>query len=127
MSARLLAVEDTPALRTLLQLCLTKAGYEVELAENGRAAVEMFGAATYDAVIMDVQMPVLDGLAAVALMRERERSLQRAAVPIIALTANAEPADLRGCIEAGFTRTVRKPFVRAELLAAVASLLGPGG
>ena len=119
MSARILAVEDTPALRALLQLCLMRAGYTVDLAEEGQSAVEMFQARTYDAVIMDIQMPVMDGLAAVARMRKWEDGEKRAPVPILALTANTEPADLRKCLEAGFTQTVHKPFGREELLAAV--------
>lgn len=120
MSARILAAEDTPALRALLQLCLTRAGYEVDLAEDGRSAVEMFLAAAYDAVIMDIQMPVMDGLTAVARMRESEKDQHRAPVPMFALTANTEPSDLRKCLEAGFTGTLRKPFAREDLLAAVA-------
>ncbi|MDP3543592.1 MAG: response regulator [Elusimicrobiota bacterium] len=124
MSARVLAVEDTPALRALLQLCLTRAGYAVVLAEDGGAAVEMFLAGEFDAVVMDIQMPVLDGLAAVARMREWEKGQNRAPVPMLALTANTEPGDLRRCLEAGFTATVRKPFGLEDLLAAVARELG---
>lgn len=120
----MLAVEDTPALRALLQLCLTRAGYAVVLAEDGGAAVELFLAGEYDAVVMDIQMPVLDGLSAVSRMRESERSRGRVPVPMLALTANTEPGDLRKCLEAGFTATVRKPFGREELLAAVARELG---
>jgi CheY-like chemotaxis protein len=117
---RLLAVEDTPALRALLQLCLTRAGYETDLAEDGQSAVEMFLAGAYDAVVMDIQMPVMDGLTAVARMREHEKNGNRTPAPILALTANTEPADLRKCLEAGFSATLRKPFAREELLAAVA-------
>ena len=124
MSARILAVEDTPALRALLQLSLTRAGYKVDLAEEGLTAVEMFLAGEYDAVIMDVQMPVMDGLAAVARMREWEKGQNRAPAPMLALTANLEPSDLRKCIEAGLTAAFRKPFAREELLAEVARLLG---
>lgn len=124
MSARVLAVDDTPALRALLQLCLTRAGYRVDLAEEGQAAVEMFRAGSYDAVVMDIQMPVLDGLSAAALMRAEEKERGRAPVPMLALTANAEPADLRRCLEAGFTVALRKPFGREELLAAIARELG---
>lgn len=124
MTARILAVEDTPSLRALLHLCLTRAGYKVDLAEEGRPAVEMFVAGSYDAVIMDIQMPMMDGLTAVARMRELEKGRRSAPVPILALTANAEPADLRKCLDAGFTGTVRKPFGREELLAAVAKELG---
>lgn len=127
MSARVLAVDDTPALRALLQLCLTKAGYRVDLAEEGQTAVEMFLAGSYDAVVMDIQMPVLDGLAAVARMRAEEKERGRAPVPILALTANAEPADLRRCLEAGFTAALRKPFGREELTEALARALGDGG
>jgi len=123
-SARILAVEDTPALRTLLSLCLTRAGYTVDLADEGQAAVALFLAGTYDAVIMDVQMPVMDGLAAVARMREREKERDQAPVPIFALTANTEPAVLRRCIDAGFTGALRKPFKREELLALLARELG---
>ncbi|MDD5301927.1 MAG: response regulator [Elusimicrobia bacterium] len=124
MSARILAVEDTPVLRALLQVCLTRGGYKVDLAEEGQSAVEMFLAGAYDAVIMDIQMPLMDGLSAVARMRAWEKGQNRAPVPILALTANSEPSDLRKCLEAGFTVTVRKPFGRAELLAVVARELG---
>ena len=127
MSARVLAVEDTPALRALLQLCLTKAGYAVDLAEDGQSAVEMFRAGDYAAVVMDIQMPVLDGLSAVALMRAEEKARARARIPVLALTANTEPADLRKCLEAGFDATVRKPFGREELLAALSRELSAGG
>ncbi|MCM2304234.1 MAG: response regulator [Elusimicrobia bacterium] len=123
MSARVLAVDDTPALRALLQLCLTKAGYRVDLAEDGQSAVEMFRAGDYAAVVMDIQMPVLDGLSAVALMRAEEKGRARARSPVLALTANTEPADLRRCLEAGFDATVRKPFGREELLAALSRAL----
>ena len=124
MSARILAVDDTPSLRMLLELCLVRAGYRTDLAEEGRSAVEMFMAGAYDAVVMDIQMPVMDGLAAVARMREWERGQARAPVPMFALTANTEPDDLRRCLEAGFTGTLRKPFGREELLAVVARGLG---
>ena len=124
MSARILAVEDTPALRALLQLCLTRAGYKADLAEEGQTAVDMFIAGAYDAVVMDIQMPVMDGLTAVARMRESEKSRNAAPIPILALTANTEPLDLRKCIEAGFTGTIKKPFGREDLLAAIAKELG---
>ena len=124
MSARLLAVEDTPALRALLQLTLTRAGYKVDLAEEGQSAVEMFSAGVYAAVVMDIQMPVMDGLSAVVRMRESEKGRNAAPIPILALTANTEPADLRKCLEAGFTATIQKPFGREELLAAVARAIG---
>lgn len=124
MTARVLAVEDTPSLRDLLQLCLTRAGYAVDLAEEGETAVAMFAAAPYDAVVMDIQMPLMDGLTAVGRMREMEKARGGVPVPILALTANTEPLELRKCVSAGFTAALRKPFGREELLAAVARHLG---
>lgn len=123
MTARILAVEDTASLRALLQLCLTRGGYQVDIAEDGQSAADMFRAGQYEAVVMDIQMPVMDGLTAVGLMRACEREETRAPIPILALTANTEPSDLKKCLEAGFTAAVRKPFGREELLAAVAKRL----
>ena len=124
MSARVLAVEDTPSLRALLELALTRAGYEVSLAENGQAALERFTTGSHDAVVMDIQMPVMDGLTAASAMRAWEKSAGRSPAPILALTANTEPADLKRCLDVGFTATVRKPFAREDLLAALARELG---
>lgn len=120
---RVLAVEDTPSLRALLQLCLTRAGYKVDLAEEGRSAVEMFAAGAYDAVVMDIQMPLMDGLTAVTLMRAAEKERGGSPIPMLALTANTEPSDLRKCLEAGFSDTICKPFGREELLNELTSRL----
>lgn len=124
MNARVLAVEDTPSLRALLEVSLTRVGYQVFLAEDGKAAVDQFTAGPHDAVVMDIQMPVMDGLTAVEQMRLWEKREGRAPVPILALTANTEPADLQRCLDAGFTETLRKPFAREELHAVLARLLG---
>lgn len=117
---RILAAEDTPSLRALLQLCLERAGHQVDLAENGSEALSRFVAGGYELVILDIQMPVMDGLEAARLMRGHERDNGREPTPILALSANTESADLRRCLESGFTSTVRKPFGREDLLAAVA-------
>ena len=117
---RILAAEDTPSLRALLQLCLERAGHQVELAENGRDALDLFVAGSFDVVILDIQMPVMDGLEAAGRMRVFERENGRVPTPLLALTANTEGADLRRCLEAGCTSTVRKPFGREDLLSAVA-------
>lgn len=127
MKARVLAVEDTAPLRALLQLCLVRAGYEVVLADNGETAAELYATGAHDAVVMDIQMPVLDGFGAAARMRAWEKENGRAPAPILALTANTEAADLRRCLESGFTATVRKPFAREDLLSALARELGAAG
>lgn len=123
MNARVLAVEDTPSLRALLEVSLMRAGYQVALAADGQAALDLFTAGPHDVVVMDVQMPVMDGLTAVARMRDWEKREGRAPAPILALTANTEPVDLRKCLDAGFTVTVRKPFTREDLLSAIAGAL----
>lgn len=117
---KILAAEDTPSLRALLQLCLARAGYEVDFAEDGRDALDRFVSRRYDLVVLDIQMPVMDGLEAIRHIREWEKQQGRAPVPVLALTANTESADLRKCVEAGCTATLRKPFGREELLTAVA-------
>lgn len=124
MSDRLLAVEDTPSIRALLELCLIKGGYAVDTAEDGQAAVDLFRSKDYRAVVMDLQMPVMDGLTAVGLMRAHERDTSRPAAPIFALTANCEAADVRRHAAAGFTGTVKKPFGREDLLKTIAAALG---
>lgn len=124
MNPRILAVEDTPALRALLQAILSRAGYDVTMAEHGGQAAEAFEAGRFDAVVMDIQMPVLDGFGAAGRMRACEKNGGRAPAPIIALTANTDATDLRRCQDAGFTTTVRKPFSREELLAALSTALG---
>ncbi|UPT74353.1 MAG: response regulator [Elusimicrobiota bacterium] len=124
MTPRVLAVEDTPSLRALLEAVLKRAGYDVTLAEHGGEAAEAFERGAFDAVVMDLQMPVLDGFGAAERMRAHEKALGRAPAPILALTANTDAADLRRCLEGGFTATVRKPFSREELLAALSIALG---
>lgn len=121
----ILVAEDTPSLRALIQLCLDRAGHKVDLAENGQEALDRFVAGTYETVILDIQMPIMNGLEAVGRMREWEKQQNRAPIRILALTANTERADLRKCLEAGFTATVRKPFGREDILAAVAAVASP--
>lgn len=121
---KILAAEDTPSLRALLQLCLERAGHAVDLAENGREAADLFSPGAYDAVILDIQMPVMDGLEAARAMRAAELAAGVAPAMMIALTANTEGADLRRCLEAGFTTTVRKPFGREDLLSALTAAGG---
>lgn len=127
MKARVLAVDDTPSLRALLQLVLTRAGYEAVMAEDGEQAAGLYAGGGFDAVIMDVHMPVLDGLAAAARMRTWERESGRRPAPILALSAGTEAPDERRCLEAGFSAAVRKPFSRETLLAALERELGANG
>ena len=83
------------------------AGLRVSVADNGQVALDMIEANSYDAVLMDVQMPVMDGYTATRLLREKE---EYADLPIIAMTANAMTKDIESCLEAGMNAHVAKPI-----------------
>ena len=104
--ARLLLVEDNPINQEVAKELLTSAGMQVELANNGREAVEMVSKRHYNLVLMDVQMPEMDGLE--ATRRIRAFSSQEN-LPIVAMTANAYEEDRRRCLEAGMNDHVAKP------------------
>ncbi len=115
---RILLVEDTPANRKLALYILKKRGHMVEIAENGTQAVELARSRDYDLVLMDVQMPGVDGLEATAAIRGLDDP-RRAQVPIIAMTAFAMPQDEARCLEAGMSGYLAKPIDRKTLLDAV--------
>ncbi len=102
-----LLVEDNEINQEVAMELLQRAGVSVDLAKNGREAVERVSTQDYDAVLMDVQMPIMDGLEATRRIRRLE-SL-RATVPIIAMTANAMAEDRQRCIEAGMNDHLGKP------------------
>jgi CheY-like chemotaxis protein/nitrogen-specific signal transduction histidine kinase len=110
--ARVLLVEDNDVNQIIACEILAEAGVEVDVASDGREGVRMALARDYDLVLMDMQMPVMDGVAATAAIR-RERA--RAALPIIALTANATAADRDNCLAAGMDGYLAKPFDPAAL------------
>lgn len=109
-----LAVDDNPLNGRLVRLLLEKAGHRVTLVEDGEAAIAAVAAGGVDAVLMDVQMPGIDGLE--AARRIRRLGGEAAATPIVAVTANAGAAEAAACRAAGMTGFVTKPIDRAELL-----------
>ncbi|OGX92249.1 ATP-binding protein [Hymenobacter coccineus] len=120
---RVLLAEDNPVSAEVAQLLLAGHGVAVDVAASGAAALALFAANTYDAVLMDIQMPGMNGLEATAHLRAHPDPV-RAATPILALTANAFRADAEKYRAAGLNDTLAKPYVEAELLAKLASLLG---
>jgi CheY-like chemotaxis protein len=92
---------------------LTKAGIEITVAVNGREGVDAVMSEPFDAVLMDIQMPVLDGYAATREIRTKARF---ATLPIIAMTANATEADRARAMEAGMSDHIAKPFDPENLL-----------
>ncbi|HYC05117.1 MAG TPA: ATP-binding protein [Azospirillaceae bacterium] len=121
-SLRLLLAEDVAANRTLVATYLGRAGHEVELAENGAEALERARGGGYDLILMDVQMPVMDGLDAAAAIRMLDGPAGR--VPMLALTAGILPDEIRACQAAGMNGFVAKPIDRHLLLAEVMRMAG---
>jgi PAS domain S-box-containing protein len=116
---RLLLVEDVAVNRELVKTVLAPFDIEIETAEDGVQAIEAFRQNAYDLVLMDVQMPVMDGLTAT----RRIRALPMAAAattPIVAMTANVLPDQIVRCVEAGMDDHLGKPMKPAELLGAIA-------
>ena len=104
--------------QTLAVRLLEKQGYSVHVVGNGQAAMETLIQQPFDVVLMDVQMPVLDGLEATAAIRARENT-SGAHLPIIAMTAHAMQGDRERCLAAGMDDYVTKPIKAAELYATI--------
>jgi two-component system sensor histidine kinase/response regulator len=125
---RVLVAEDNAVNRQFVTRVLAKRGHTVVTVANGNEAVEALGhpAHGFDVVLMDVQMPGLDGLTATTLVRQRERSAGAAHVPIVAMTAHAMSGDRERCIAAGMDAYVSKPLHPFELIAALERAGGNG-
>ena len=116
---RILLVEDSPDNRTITVAFLQDTPYRVEIAENGAIGFEKFTTGEYDLVLMDRQMPVMDGLTATRAIREWERANHRPPTPIIALTASALKGDQEKFVAAGCTAYLTKPIKQDVLLQAI--------
>jgi len=123
---RLLLVEDNEINQQVAQELLAREGADVVLAADGQKALDELQArpAAYDLVLMDMQMPVLDGVSATRAIRQR---LQLTQLPIVAMTANAMASDRQACLEAGMNDHVGKPFDLAHLVAVVRRWTGREG
>jgi CheY-like chemotaxis protein len=121
---RLLLAEDNIINQKLMRRLLEKAGHEVTLARNGRAALEALGQSTFDMVLMDVQMPEMDGFEATAAIRAGEQNTG-AHIPLIAITAHAMRGDRERCLSAGFDGYVSKPVQFKELFDTIDRLTPP--
>jgi len=112
---RVLLVEDNSVNREVSVGMLELIGYQVTLAENGQQALAASATETFDLILMDCQMPVMDGFTATAAIRTREQNRNTPRVPIIALTANAMDGDRERCLAAGMDDYVSKPFSQQAL------------
>jgi PAS domain S-box-containing protein len=115
IGARVLIAEDNLTNQLLARRLLERLGCEVELVSDGRQAVTRWAEAAPELILMDCQMPEMDGLSATREIRRRERALGRPHTPIVALTANAMAGDRESCLDAGMDDYLSKPFKPAEL------------
>jgi PAS domain S-box-containing protein len=122
---KILLVEDSPDNRMITLAYLQDTPYLLDIAENGAVAFEKFTAGHYDVVLMDRQMPVMDGLTATRVIREWEQVNYRPTTPIIALTAAALKGDREKCLAAGCTAYLTKPIKQEVLLQAIKELVAP--
>ncbi|MFT6332757.1 MAG: signal transduction histidine kinase/CheY-like chemotaxis protein [Lentimonas sp.] len=121
---RILLCEDNEINLKVAMNLLSKMGYEVDCAENGQEAVNKFLHVKYDLILMDCQMPIMDGLTATRKIREIEKEIKNNhKIPIIALTANAADKDRKLCFEAGMDDFVPKPIRRGEIDQKIKNLL----
>ena len=115
LSGHVLLVEDNPVNRQVAHRLLTLSGLTLDVAENGKEALEKLQAGRYQSVLMDCQMPVMDGYTATRKRRDSEQRLGLARMPIIAMTANAMVGDRDKCLQAGMDDYLSKPLNRALL------------
>ncbi|MDX1295427.1 MAG: response regulator [Sulfurimonadaceae bacterium] len=121
--ATILIAEDNPINQKLLYTLLSKRKYEVMIANNGQEAVDAYLQAPYDLVLMDIDMPVMDGITATRLIHEIDKTENRGHTPVIALTAHALPGDKERIIEAGLDAHLAKPVDTTILLRLIKKFL----
>ncbi len=120
--ARVLLVEDNEINQKIVLLSLNKKVQQIDVADNGKIALDMFGQRQYDIILMDIMMPVMDGLTATKKIREIE-STNKSHIPIITITANALAGDRDICLAAGADDYIAKPFPAEVLITKMKSLL----
>lgn len=121
---RILAAEDNLVNQMVLKAMFELKGIEPVIVENGEAAVAAWEQGEWDVILMDVQMPVMDGMLATRKIRHREAETGRAPTPIVALTANAMNHQVEEYMAAGMNRFVPKPIQIAQFYDLIAELIG---
>jgi signal transduction histidine kinase/DNA-binding response OmpR family regulator len=120
---RILLVEDNSINQRVASILLEKRGHTVTVACNGRQAIDLFDEQAFDVILMDVQMPEMDGFEATAAIRTKEKATGQR-IPILAMTAHAMKGDKERCLDAGMDGYVTKPIKPAALLAEVVAATG---
>ena len=125
-SLNILLVDDSEDNRFLVQAFLKDTNYLIDTAENGQVAIEKFLANVYDLILMDVQMPVMDGYAATREIRRLEQEEGRKPTPIVALTAHALKGDIEKSLQTGCDAHLTKPIRKPMLLETIRKFATPG-
>ena len=119
MKKRVLLAEDHADTADMVKFGLNSLGYEVEVAENGLEAVEKAASESPDLIVMDMMMPVMDGLQATSRIRQNPKTKN---IPVLAATALARPGDEERCLMSGCNGYIAKPFTCRQLDAAIKQL-----
>jgi len=122
MKKRVLLAEDHPDTADLVKFGLNSLGYEVEVAENGLEAVEKAASDCPDLIVMDMMMPVMDGLQATSRIRQNPKTKD---IPVLAATALSRPGDEERFLTSGCNGYISKPFTCRQLHAAIQRLFNP--
>jgi PAS domain S-box-containing protein len=122
---RILVVEDDMINQTLLQIGLGRENFDVDTADNGRDALEKLAQQQYDLILMDVQMPVMDGITATKAIRYQEQE-DGGHIPILALTAHNSCSNKELCLDAGMDDFLSKPVILNEVIGVITKLLESG-
>jgi two-component system sensor histidine kinase/response regulator len=123
LAGRVLLAEDNPVNQEVASAMLQRMGVSLKIANNGQEAVDLLQEEGFDLVLMDCQMPHMDGFEATACIRKREAELSMPAIPIIALTANAIAGDREHCLAQGMNDYLSKPFAQEQLFELLARWL----
>lgn len=110
-SVRILLAEDEKINQLAMRMLLKQAGFETETADNGRQVLDLLAEREFDCVLMDIQMPNMDGLEATRAIRSGSVSESATSIPVFALTAHAMESDRNECLNAGMTDFLTKPVV----------------
>jgi len=123
---QILIVDDEEKLRHLLSMMLERKGMKTHKAIHGANALEMLENNSYDLIISDIKMPVMDGYDATVHIRQREKASGKGRVPIVAVTSYAMPGDREHCLEAGCNGYIEKPINPETFAGQVEAYLEPG-
>ncbi len=112
----ILVAEDNAINQRVARFVIEKLGHKVDIAEDGKKAVEMYKTGNYDIIFMDIQMPIMDGLEATKIIRViEEENMSEKSIPIVAMTANTMKGDKENFLNSGMNDYIGKPFKASEL------------